>query len=200
MNTTFNDLPWDSEGSTYRQEITLENGKFYPGYSKRLGREEARDKRVLLQNMILRMFDVGYLNEKNLYRTNATQIVYSWKNNFGKYVHAFTLYQDCYEWNPDHYRDYLDAFLTEFYRLKKAGENPYEKLYENKRTKIADPLSLLPPRFFNKLNLRNYCVRLIKGNIRAFGEVLEFYRKYCQRHLDGFGDEDQSFFENIKFG
>ncbi|MEP3388745.1 MAG: hypothetical protein ABJO02_11185 [Reichenbachiella sp.] len=200
MNTTYTSLPWDPEGSTYQQEISLENGKFYPGYSRRLGKEEPRDKRVLLQNMILRMYDVGYLNEQNPNRTNAIQIVYSWRNKLGKFVHAFTLYQDCYEWNPDHYRDYLDAFLSEFYRLKRIGENPYEKLYENKKTKMADPLSLSPPRFFNKPNLRNYCVRLIKGNIREFGEVLDFYRKYCQTHFDDFGDEDQSFFDNIKFG
>ncbi len=199
MNKTYKSLPWDPEGSTYKQEITLENGKFYPGYSRRLGKEEARDKRVLLQNMILRMYDIGYLNEKNPYRSNATQIVYSWKNNLGKFVHAFTLYQDCYEWNSDHFRDYLDDFLSEVYRLKKVGGNPYELLYENRRTKMADPLNL-ELRFSNRLNLRNYSVRLIKNNIRAFGEVLDFYRKYCEKYFNGFDTNDQSFFDNMKFG
>ncbi|MEO9968135.1 MAG: hypothetical protein ABJF11_20250 [Reichenbachiella sp.] len=201
MNRSYASLPWDTSQSTYQQEIILENGKSFPGYSKRLGKEEAKDKRILLQNLILRMYQAGYLDENNPQRDNAVQITYSWKDDStGRYVHAFTLYQDCYEWNPNHYRDYLDKFLTRFYELKRSGKNPYEHLYETKRAKFLDPLSITNQRFFNKVNLRNYCVRLIKNNIRAFGEVLNFYIKYCERYFDGFTSEDQSYFDNIKFG
>ncbi|MCV9387492.1 hypothetical protein [Reichenbachiella ulvae] len=199
--TGFTSQPWDTVESTYRQEITLKNGKWFPGYSKRVGMPEAKDKVYLLKNMILRMYKQGYLDETNPDRSDAEYIEYFWKNTKGKYVSIFRLYQDVHEWTTNtEYRSYLEDFLNDFYRLKSKGLDPYSQLYISKRSPRGDYFDLDMRKFYNYQSLRGYCLSLIKKNIKSHGEVKQYYIKYAQKWLDGYRDEDERFFENLRFG
>ncbi|MCV9389159.1 hypothetical protein [Reichenbachiella ulvae] len=202
MSKLYKERAWDSVESTYRQEIYLVNGYRFLGYSKRVGMPEVKDKQILLQNWILRMYKAGYLDESNDRCHDAEKIEYYWKDNVKRnYKLAFTLYQDCFEWNEAPYRPPIDEFLKSFYKIKAKGLDPHELLYTHKKASPSDPLDLSKKRFYDKEVLQRFCMKLIRSNAQELGAVKAFYINYCDKHLDGYNQRaDEWFFRTIHFG
>ncbi|MCR9252078.1 MAG: hypothetical protein NXI20_16755 [bacterium] len=196
MNKHYKSAPWDSQNSTFKSVIYFRNGKTIPGYSKRQGFQEVANKQALVQNWVLRLYRDGYLDNQNARVDEVECIEFSVRSK-GDYTHAFTLYQTYVEWNPDFYRDYLNDFFSNFYSLKRDRKDPYELLYISTKSKKADPLDLSRHRFYTTIDLKNHCIRLIESNIRALGEVRNFYIKYSQKYFNGFNEQDLTFFDHL---
>lgn len=199
MSTFFRKAKWDSVNSTYKQIIHFQNGKSIDGYSKRIGFDEVKNHQLLLQNWILRSFKDGYLNSGSGQVDPVICIEYFFRSTDQRFIHAFTLYQDYFEWNPDHYREYLDQFFVKFYGLKQAGKNPYQILYSNHRSKRPCPLSLDTKRFTNKDSLKQHCIRIMLDDSFAKGKVIDFFIQYSNRHLDGFNQAELEVFNHLNF-
>jgi len=194
----YNRAKWDSQNSTYMQIIHFANGKSIVGYSQRTGYEEIRDRTKLLKNLILRMYEKGYLNEHDD-KKDVDCIEYHMRQKTGDpYELFFVLYQNYVEWNQDLYRESIDKFLRKFLELKAQGENPYNLLYDSSKSKRLDPLTISTPRFKGRDDLRAHCVRLVDGSIRAIGEVKNFYIKYCEQYLNGYKQLDEAFILRLK--
>lgn len=191
MNTNFINAGWDSENSTYCQEISFTDGRTIVGYSRKIGFAEMRDKKKLLTNWILRSYQGGYLNATH--RSKGVVCIKYSKMIEGRYKHFLTLYQDYPEWVPNLYDDKIQLFLNKFYFFKREGKDPYQLLYERKKDKQYNPIDLDSQRFFNRNDLRLHCVRIINDGVREKSELQNYYIKYVKKYFGGLDSSDKRF-------
>lgn len=197
MNNNYLDAPWDPINSTYKQEIYFANGKKIDGYSCREGFEEVRDKKKLLINWVLRNYKAGYLDKES--EKVARKIDMFWLPEGQTPVLIVSIKPTHIEWNPSSYRNYLDNFFTKFFKLIESGKNPYQILYIKSKSPSIQDLDYKIKRFFNKKNLRSFCIEQIQHKIHPSGQVKNYYQQYCNEHLEGLGSQDEDFIKSINF-
>ena len=177
---------WDVYDSTYIQQIYLQNGKEFTGYSKRIGFAEKNDKQAVLINWIIRMHKAGYL-DKNYPDTKRRiyNIEYYLNHYPGKQI-ILSLYYDYYEclnslWGITNIK--VIRFLDNFYEeLRKGNSHNIKSFYIHKRTRYNDPFDLSQRRFITQKSLHDYCYRMIEKNTFTQEQALGFYRKYIEKY------------------
>jgi hypothetical protein len=184
-----NDPVWDKAHSTFVRVIYLKNGYTLTGYSKKVGRNERRDKIDLLTNWFLRDLKNGYLDvsTKNPKITPTERVEYYFKN--GEALEPIVnLYYDFPEWiNPKWMENRkLVSFINRFYSLIRKGATPTaiaNELEIRTRAPKQDPLDISLKRFSNMLDLNAYVLRLRNESELPIEAVDNFYRKYKEKHL-----------------
>lgn len=172
---------FDSVNSTYKHQIYLTNGKKLSGYSKALLYPEMQDKIVLLERMILRLFNSGYFDPLRTYKIEY------YKKEFMKPDELiFTLYptEISYADNPDFISDKrLNAFFKKFYDSIEAQKIVTKDITHNAiYKKVDDILTLDYKRFKTERELLDFIgKKLIEG--LEHGSVMNFFFKYKERYL-----------------
>ena len=196
MNKHYNNSGWDANNSTYMQRIILKNEKTLTGFSKRIGFSEAKNKRKVIQNWILRSFRDGYLDEDNSRRDSAICIEYYWKNDVKVWELAFIVYQNRVVWESSWQNKDFEKFMYRFFELKKQKISPYEKLYSSAKSKPSNPLDLSKFRHRRLEDFRNYCIDLLRKNVVPLGEIKHFYIQYVNKYLGSYKEGDTDFLNN----
>ncbi|HEY0652245.1 MAG TPA: hypothetical protein VGD65_03915 [Chryseosolibacter sp.] len=180
---------WDRTHSTYMRIIYLENGYTLTGYSKKVGRNERRDKTDLLTNWILRDLKAGYLDKhtRNPRITPLDHIEYYIKRD-ENYEPIFNLYYSFPEWTNTRWMENkkLFSFINRFYGMLRNQASVTEitnALEVRTRASRLDPLDITSPRFASIVDLNAY-VHLLKNRSDIPPDALEdFYHKYKAKYF-----------------
>jgi len=184
-----NEPVWDKAHSTFIRIIYLQNGYTLTGYSKKVGRNERRDKVDLLTNWILRDFRNGYLdkNTTNNKITPIDRIEYYTKR--GESIDPiFNLYYDFPEWINTKWLENkkLVSFINRFYSLLRKGNNPsaiVNELEVRTRAPKQDPLDVSVRRFSSMIDLNTYIIHLRSASDIPTEAINHFYNKYKETHF-----------------
>lgn len=184
-----NEPVWDKAHSTFVRIIYLKNGYNLTGYSKKVGRNERRDKIDLLTNWILRDLKNGYLDKctTNGKITPTDRIEYHLKA--GDTIEPiFNLYYDFPEWINSKWLENkkLVSFINRFYTLIRKGANPttiVNELEVRTRAPKQDPLDVSVRRFSNMIDLNTYIIHLRSGSDIPTEAINHFYNKYKEMHF-----------------
>lgn len=173
---------FDSVNSTYKHRIHLSNGKELVGYSKGLYVSEPADKTVLLERVIVRLVNNGYLN---IGRVDRIEFFY---NKFlqGNDELILTLYPAMYGLGKN------ERIITDF-RLAGFLRKLYEQLGQGKEALKAnihkpvisteeDLLDTRKKRFPTEEKLHQYIITLLNRGMES-AAVANFYRVYKEKHL-----------------
>lgn len=185
-----NEPIWDKKYSTYMRVIYLTNGYTLTGYSKKVGRNERRDKVDLLTNWILRDLKNGYLDRHttNPRITPVDRIEYFFKRGESEYEPIINLYYDFPEWVNPKWMDFkkMHVFINRFYDMIRNQMSPTSianALEIRTRAQSQDPLDISIPRFSSMPDLNAYIHRL-KNESSLPGEAVDnFYRKYKEKYF-----------------
>jgi len=185
-----NEPIWDKAHSTFMRVIYLRNGYTLTGYSKKVGRNERRDKIDLLTNWILRDLKNGYLDKSpsNTKITPLDRVEYFLAKG-NAYEPVLNLYYDFPEWpNPSWMENRkLLTFINRFYGLIRKGLNPTaisNELEIRTRAPKHDPLDFSIRRFASMIDLNAYVVRLKTDSDLPADAVDNFYRRYKEIHFN----------------
>jgi hypothetical protein len=184
-----NEPVWDKINSTFIRIIYLKNGYTLTGYSKKVGRNERRDKIDLLTNWILRDFKNGYLDRStdNPRITPLDRIEYAMQLN-GKIDPIVNLYYDYPDWVGIKWMSNkkFQSFITRFYDMVLKQVTPSEivnRLEVRTRAPRFDPLDTSIPRFTSMRDL-NSCVSRLKSDGDFPDEAINnFYRSYKEKYF-----------------
>jgi hypothetical protein len=184
-----NEPIWDKAQSTYMRVIYLQNGYTFTGYSKKVGRNERRDKIDLLTNWILRDLKAGYLDKRttNPKITSIDRIEYFLKQG-ESYEPILNLYYDFPEWVNTKWMENKKfyVFINRFYEMvrNQASVTTIANALEVRtRAQQQDPLDISIPRFSSMPDLNAYIHRL-KTHTDLSGEAVDnFYRKYKEKYF-----------------
>lgn len=184
-----NEPIWDKAQSTYMRVIYLQNGYTFTGYSKKVGRNERRDKVDLLTNWILRDLKAGYLDKRttNPKITPIDRIEYFLKQS-ESYEPILNLYYDFPEWVNTKWMENKKfyVFINRFYEMvrNQASVTTIANALEVRtRAQQQDPLDISIPRFSSMPDLNAYIHRL-KTHTDLSGEAVDnFYRKYKEKYF-----------------
>ncbi len=181
----FKDSGWDTRDSTYIQNIFLLNGKEFQGYSKRIGHAEKNDKQALLTNLILRMYNVGYLDINFPdQKKRIDRIEYFLNTRIGK-MEVLCLKYKYYEvlnptWAIEN--NGVIRFLDEFYEALSNQEHEKIKgMYLFKKTRFNDPFDLTKKRFLTTKSLLSYCNRMKEEQKFTEQQAISFYHSYSEK-------------------
>lgn len=193
MNQPIKNTPvWDKANSTYMRLIILENGVTLTGYSKKVGRNERKDKIDMLTNWILRDYKSGYLNSKttNGRITTLDKIDY-YQKVYNEYEPVITLTYTHPEWINTRWME-NKKFYVFIQRL-------YDFIYKNKdesfiinslevrtRSYTNDPLDLSVFRFASIRDLNAFTDRLKKQQDYPNEAIAHFYREYLNKYQNRF--------------
>ena len=180
---------WDKAHSTFVREIFLKNGTRLTGYSKRVGRNERRDKIDLLTNWMLRDLKNGYLDKSttNPKITALDHIEYFFTTE-GSPEPIVNLYYEFPEWTNMRSLENkkLVKFINRFYELIRKGKNPSEisnELEIRTRATNQNLLDVTLRRFSNMIDLNAYVLRLKNESDFPSGAIDHFYIKYKETHF-----------------
>lgn len=184
-----NEPIWDKAHSTYMRVIYLQNGYTFTGYSKKVGRNERKDKVDLLTNWILRDLKAGYLDKRttNPKITPIDRIEYFLKQS-ESYEPILNLYYDFPEWVNTKWMENKKfyVFINRFYEMvrNQASVTTIANALEVRtRAQQQDPLDISIPRFSSMPDLNAYIHRL-KTHTDLSGEAVDnFYRKYKEKYF-----------------
>lgn len=185
-----NEPVWDKLNSTFIRIIYLKNGYTLTGYSKKVGRNERRDKVDLLTNWILRDFRNGYLDKNTLNSkiTPLDNIYYSIQVE-GRIEPVIELFYDYPNWINLKWSSNKKffAFITRFYDMVHRQVPPSEivnRLEVRTRAERFDPLDTSTPRLSSMRDL-NACVTRLRTEGNYSEEAIEaFYRKYKEKYFN----------------
>lgn len=185
-----NEPVWDKTHSTFIRIIYLKNGYTLTGYSKKVGRNERRDKIDLLTNWILRDFRNGYLdkNTTNPRITPLDRIEYSMQVD-GRVESIVNLYYDYPDWVGTRWttNKKFYSFITRFYDMvvkQRSSSEILNRLEVRTRATKFDPLDASIPRFSSMRDL-NACVSRLKSEGDLPEEAIDgFYRKYKEKYFN----------------
>ena len=184
-----NDPVWDKAHSTFVRVIYLQNGYTLTGYSKKVGRNERRDKIDLLTNWILRDLKNGYLDKltNNPKITPTDRIEYYFKRG-DSLEPIVNLYYEFPEWIDMKWTEQrkLVSFINRFYALLRKGVSPSaisNELEIRTRAPKQDPLDISIRRFASMIDLNAYVLRLRNESDLPKEAVDNFYSKYKEKHL-----------------
>ena len=184
-----NEPVWDKAHSTFVRVIYLQNGYTLTGYSKKVGRNERRDKIDLLTNWILRDLKNGYLDKltKNPKVTPTDRIEYYFKRG-DSLEPIVNLYYEFPEWVDMKWTEQrkLVSFINRFYALLRKGVDPSaisNELEIRTRAPKQDPLDISIRRFASMIDLNAYVLRLRNESDLPKEAVDNFYSKYKEKHL-----------------
>ena len=187
--TRHNEPIWDKAHSTYVRTIYLTNGYTLTGYSKKVGRNERRDKIDLLTNWILRDLKNGYLDRKttNPKITPVDRIEYSFKRGDAQEP-IINLYYDFPEWVNPKWMDVkkMYVFINRFYEMLRNQLPPTSianALEVRTRAQNQDPLDISIPRFSSMPDLNAYIYRLKNESSLPAEAIDNFYRKYREKYF-----------------
>ncbi|MBX2943590.1 MAG: hypothetical protein KF860_14725 [Cyclobacteriaceae bacterium] len=185
-----NEPIWDKAHSTYMRIIYLENGYTLTGYSKKVGRNERRDKVDLLTNWILRDLKAGYLdkNTTNPKITRVDRIEYFLRKG-DSYEPIINLYYEFPEWSNVKWMEYKKfySFINRFYwmiRNQSTVTTIANALEVRTRAPKQDPLDISRPRFASLIDLNAYVHRLKSDSDLPSEAIENFYRKYTSKYFD----------------
>lgn len=186
-----NEPVWDKAQSTFMRVIYLQNGYTLTGYSKKVGRNERRDKIDLLTNWILRDLKNGYLDKQtaNSKITPLDRIDYFRKLPDGNYEAIVTLYYECPDWVEPKWMENqkLVSFITRLYILLRKGVNSIaiaNELEVRTRAQRHDPLDYTIRRFASMVDLNAYVIRLKTSDRHPPEAIDHFYRQYKQKFFN----------------
>ena len=184
-----NEPVWDKAHSTFVRIIYLKNGYTLTGYSKKVGRNERRDKVDLLTNWILRDLRNGYL-DKNTTNNKITPIdrIEYYLSRGGAMEQIFNLYYDFPEWITTRWlgNKKLVSFINRFYDLLRKGNDPtaiVNELEVRTRAPKLDPLDVSVRRFASVIDLNAYVIRLRSESDIPTEAIDHFYIKYKETHF-----------------
>jgi hypothetical protein len=202
-NINFINAPQDPNGSTFYHKFNYDCGKSIPGYSKKEGFPELKDKRSLLAGTLNRLFNLKYYESPIIEgRTYGKFISLELFKNSSKngWVHIATLHQDYLDVNNDAINPELGNLLWHFQKEFKNGSisDSFLSKFCKKKDANKDELELRY-RFYDKMQLQNHCKRLVNKNSSEINRIQEFYKDYCNQFFDGLTDADQKFYDNLKY-
>jgi hypothetical protein len=185
----FNEPVWDRMHSTYMRIIYLQNGYTLTGYSKKVGRNERRDKTDLLTNWILRDLKSGYLDKEtsNPRITPLDRVEYFIKRNEA-YEPILNLYYSFPEWINTAWMDNRKffSFISRLYAMLRQQATVTDianALEVRTRASRVDPLDMSFPRFASMIDLNAY-VHLLRGKAEIPSDAIDdFYRKYKTKYF-----------------
>lgn len=171
---------FDSSNSTYKHKIHLTNGKELTGYSKGMYVSEPSDKIVLLERVIHRLTNNGYLNPDRVVRIEF------YYNKFlqGNDEKIITLYPAGYELEAtDVATDFRFAgFIKSFYNALRTGNITKSLTHKPVISTEESDLNWRVKRFTNQEKLHEYIIKLIDKGYSSEA-VKDYYRKYKDTHL-----------------
>lgn len=173
---------FDPINSTYKHEIFLLNSKKLTGYSKSLYYAEKQDKTVLLEDIIVRLFNKGYL------LPDRTEKIIFYKRDFltRNDEEVFTLYPNKFTFGklPQFVlNDRLNQFIRRFY--KQIEEKKIVTKSLKHRAMTADEQILFSTehkRFHTLEQLHEFVLKQFKNGYPE-GLVMGFYNKYIEKYL-----------------
>jgi hypothetical protein len=152
---------FDSINSTYKHEIILKNEKILSGYSKGLLQNETPDKTVLLQKVILRLINNGYLKADRTLRIDfylksflagGDELILSLEPL------SYVVIGDQFLMN-----ERLNSFLKRLYMNLRQGKVVTKDLADKRKVIFEDDIFNLKKKIFdNENDLREYCIKKIK--------------------------------------
>lgn len=172
---------FDSINSTYKHEIILKNGTVLTGYSKGLLQNEMPDKTILLQKVILRLINKGYLDPRKTIRIDFYLKSFLQNNDdliLSLEPLSYALIGDQFIMNEK-----LNAFFKRLYMDLRQGKIVTKDLADKRNVIFEEDIfQLRSKRFDNEDQLREFCIKKIKEG-HAEGIVRNFYRKYLAKFL-----------------
>jgi hypothetical protein len=172
---------WDRINSTYKHEIFLKNGKKLDGYSKGLLTNEMQDKTVLLETIIVRLFNKGYLDPQR-----TSQIDFYFKSYLGD-TNEIILSLKPLEYQVFHSKlitnERIVRFLSRFYDQIKRGKIITKELTDKPyRKNEVDLFSLSEKRFKNQSELLDWIIKKGKEGFSE-GQLQNYFYKYTEKFL-----------------
>ena len=181
----FQDASWDIYDSTYIQQISLQNGREFMGYSKKNGFAEKNDKQALLINWIIRMHKAGYLDAHHSDQRRRINSIEYFINKHPSKEEILRLRYGYYEclspsWGIENRQ--VIKFLDEFYEaLRQGNTSKIKALYVYKKTRYDDPFDLSVQRFITKKSLHEYCTRMIEQQKFTKDQAINYYHQYQEK-------------------
>lgn len=173
---------FDSTNSTYRHEIYLVNGKRLTGYSKSKYYAEKQDKIVLLEDIIIRLFNKGYL------QPDRTEKITFYTRDFvsGQLDEVFTLLPASFTFgnNPKFVlNDRLNQFIVRFYKSVREKKT-ISPTIKHKAITVEEQIlfSLERKRFISLEQLHEFVLKQFKNGYPE-GLVMGFYNNYKEKYL-----------------
>lgn len=184
-----NNANWDKMYSSFYWNIHLNPAheknmphvKMLTGYSKKIGQDEAKDKKDLLIRKIYT------LASSNGYLDRALRMEFYHKKNqiIDKSTDSLvvTLFPNTFRFaeqylKPDYER--IQIFLNDLYQLRREGKSTDNILPKKKTFFSKDEYFDISKIHFNLPDqLENYCAKLVK-NGHAWPQVMQFRLKYSQ--------------------
>lgn len=173
---------FDSINSTYKHEICLLNGKKLTGYSKSKYYAEKQDKIVLLEDIIIRLFNKGYLQPD---RTEKITF-YRMDTLTRQLDEVFTLTPSSFTFgNIPMYvlNDRLNQFIKKFYNAIREKKFITKDLKHKAMTQEEQVLfSLERKRFSSHDQLHEFVLKQFQNGYPQ-GLVMGFYDNYRAKYL-----------------
>lgn len=174
---------FDSVNSTFKHVIYLRNGYTLFGYSKGLLTAEAPDKVILLERIIIRLYNKDYFN------TERVQSIEYFLNEplKNEQEKILTLYPKGFEFhNVERYTTdiRLKTFLTRFYDQIKTGVLITKSLQHKPSDKVNNTgmYDYKKKVFQSKDLLHNFVIKEIQRGIEA-SQVMHYYNQYVSYHF-----------------
>ena len=173
---------FDSVNSYYQHKINLCNGKQLTGYSKGLLTKEMHDKTVLLERIIIRLYNNGYFEP-----TRVQSIQFFLNNNFESNELILILRSKNYSFgnnleivkNPRLY-----TFLTRLYAQINAGNIITKSLSHKPGIALESKIMDVSKKFLkDDVELHKYLLKLRNEGIEE-GNIYNFYFKYRSKWFE----------------
>lgn len=180
---------WDRKESTFVRSIHLETGVSLTGYSKKVGRNERRDKTDLLTNWILRDYKNGYLDRKTTRSIDRLDRIEYYKKIDNDYELVIILHYTFADWGRSRWitNKKFFSFINRFYSMIEMGRSISEIVNALEvRTKASpqDPLDISVCRFPTMRDLNAYVVYLKTETDIPHDAIDSFYEKYKQKYFN----------------
>lgn len=167
---------FDPINSSFKHRIHLQNGKELTGYSKSLLFPETPDKTVLLERVIVRLINNGYL------QPDRTKYIEFFLNTplLPTEQRVITLFPDRYiigdvqQYIQDHR---LYTFITRMYDQIRKGEIVTKSLQHKATVTASNLFDTSRKRFNTEEELHGFVVKQLQSG-HPNGQVLNFYHKY----------------------
>jgi hypothetical protein len=172
---------FDSVNSTFKHVIHLQNGYQLVGYSKGLLTAEASDKVVLLERIIIRLYNNDYFNP-----TRTKCIEYFLNDPLSKEKqHVITLYPDRYDIGKiERYTTdiRLKTFLERFYTQIRNGVIITKSLQHKVQSNNTGMYDYKAKKFRDKESLHDFIIKEIQRGIES-SQVMHYYTQYVNYHF-----------------
>lgn len=166
---------FDSINSTYKHEIFLKNGKILTGYSKGLLQTEMADKTVLLEKVIIRLINNGYLDGSKVSRIDF--YLKSFLNNNDNLI--LSLEPLSYVVTDEKYilNERLNSFLKKLYMQLRTGKIITQDIIHKRNLIFEQDIFSLKSKRFNDIDtLTDFCIKKVKDGYEESQVKLFFYK------------------------